>query len=376
MKASWRYSISSLLLLSLLAWVLSACGGSTTSTPASTPNSCSVANGTPASTATSKPLSGPGITVNLGYFPNVTHAAALVGLSCGTFAHALVPNKIAETRFNAGGDLINALLAGSIDIGYVGPAPAIKGYTTSNGAALRIIAGASSAGVLFVVQPDENITKPGDLHGKKIGDPGAGNTQDVALRHYLQQNGLAPTDQGGDVQIVPTDNATIVNEFKLHQLDGAWIPEPYASNLVVTAHAKIFLDERTLWSYNNKEFVTTNVVVRTAFLTAHPDIVKAFLQAHVDTIQHINANLADAKTRVNQELASFPGGAALDMKILDAAFSDTGFTYDPLAPTLFAQADYAYALKAIKVKPDANIYDLDPLNSVLSSEGLKTVSVS
>src|SRR5579864_1494187 len=117
--ASWRYRISFLLFLSLLAWILAACGGSAASTPP--PNSCGVSNGTPVSTATTTPLKGPGITVNLGYFPNVTHAAALVGLSCGTFANALAPNTIAQKTFNAGGDLVNALLAGSIDIGYVGP---------------------------------------------------------------------------------------------------------------------------------------------------------------------------------------------------------------------------------------------------------------
>lgn len=374
MKAFWRRCISSMLLLSLFAWVLSACGsGNTASAP--TLNSCGVTNGTPTTTSTPvPPLTGTGITVKFGYFPNITHAAALVGLSCGTFVQDLAPNTIKETRFNVGSDLVNALLAGSIDIGYVGPSPASNGYVKSSGSALRIIAGASSGGVLFVVRPDENITKASNLHGKKIGDPGAGGTQDVSLRHYLQQNGLTPADQGGDVTIVPSDNSTIVNEFKLHQLDGAWMPEPFASRLVIEGKGKIFVDERDLWP--NKQFVTTNVVVRTAFLHDHPDIVKAFLRAHVDTVRHINVNLPDAKKRANDEIASFAGQTKLDQKTLDAAFSDLTITYDPLTSTLFTQADNALALKAIKAKPDAGIYDLDPLNSVLSSEGLSKVFVS
>lgn len=378
MKASWRYRISSLLLLSLFVWILSACGGgSTAATPTPTPNSCGVTSGTPTTTVTPPPtLSGTGITVNLGYFPNITHAAALVGLSCGEFTQAIAPNTIKETRFNVGSDLANALLAGSIDIGYVGPSPAANGYVKSGGTALRIIAGAASGGVLFVVQPDENIKSASDLHGKKIGDPGTGGTQDVSLRYYLQQNNLTPADQGGDVTVVPSDNATIVNEFKLHQLDGAWMPEPFASRLVVEGKGKILLDERNEPWWPNKQFVTTNVVVRTAFLNDHPDIVKAFLKAHVDAVRHINVNLADAKKRANDEIASFPGQTKLDQKTLDAAFSDLTITYDPLAATLFTQANHALGLGAIKKVPDAGIYDLDPLNSVLQSEGLKPVTAS
>ncbi len=372
MKAFWRNRLSSLLLLTLLAWILSACGGSGNSTPV--PNACGITSSTTTSTTPTPAPGGTGITVNLGYFPNITHAAALVGLSCGAFAHELYPNTIKQTRFNAGGEFATALLAGSIDIGYVGPSPAVNGYTKSNGSALRVIAGASSGGVLFVVQPDENIKNPSDLHGKKIGDPGRGNTQDVSLRHYLQQHNLAPTDEGGDVTVIPSDNSTIVNEFKLHQLDGAWMPEPFASRLVIEGKGKIFLDERDLWP--NKQFVTTNVVVRTAFLNDHPDIVKAFLKAHVDTVRYINAHPADAKKRANDEIASFPGQTKLDQKTLDAAFSNLVITYDPLAATLFTQADNALALKAIKAKPDAGIYNLDPLNSVLKSDGLSPVSAS
>jgi NitT/TauT family transport system substrate-binding protein len=295
-----------------------------------------------------------------------------VGLNCGTFAQALTPNTIAEKTFNAGGDLVNALVAGSIDIGYVGPIPAVNGY--SKGGVLRIVAGAASGGARFIIQPDSTIKKASDLHGKKIGDPQKGNTQDVALRHYLQQNGLQPKDKGGDVEIISTDNPNIVNEFKLKQLDGAWVPEPWASRLVVEGKGKVFIDERNLWP--NKQFVTTNVVVRTEFLNQHPDIVKAFLTAHVEIVQHINVNLADAKNRANEKLASLPGGKKLEQPVIDGAFSNLNITYDPLAQTLFAQADNAFALKAIKQKPDNGIYNLDPLNSILASQGLSKVSIS
>jgi NitT/TauT family transport system substrate-binding protein len=354
MKASWRQRISSLLLFTIFAGILVACGNSTTSTTAT------ASSNTP-------------ITVHLGYFPNLTHSAALVGLANGTYTKDIAPDTLATTTFNAGGDLTKALLAGSIDIGFVGPSPTVNAYVKSN--ALKVISGASSGGVLFVVQSDENITKPSDLSGKKIADPQLGATQDVSLRHYLQQHGLNATDKGGTVQIVPTDNSTIVNLFKQKQIDGAWVPEPYASRLVIEGKGKVFLDERSLWP--GGKFVTTNVIVRTAFLNQYPDVVKKFLQGEVDTVQYINSNLASAEALANQQLASIPGGKKLAQATIDSAFKDLTITYDPLAESFVTAANNAYALGYLTKKPDlSGIYDLDPLNAILTSKGLSKVTTS
>ena len=223
------------------------------------------------------------VTLNLGYFPNLTHAVALVGVERGTFKSVLGSNVKLETKtFNAGPAEIEALFAGDIDIGYVGPNPAVNGYVKSHGEALRIIAGAASGGASFVVRSDEHIQTPSDLANKKFADPQLGGTQDVSLRYYLQQHGLKTVDKGGNVQIFPTDNSTILTLFKQGKIDGAWVPEPYATRLVDEDQGKVFVDERTLWP--DGRFVTTNVVVRTAFLNQHPDVVNKFLQAHVETV--------------------------------------------------------------------------------------------
>jgi NitT/TauT family transport system substrate-binding protein len=318
--------------------------------------------------------SGNQITVNIGYFPNLTHAVALVGMARNTFQQDLGSNvKVDAKQFNAGPSEIEALLAGSIDIGYVGPSPAINGYVKSKGAALRIIAGASSGGVLFVVRPGANIKTPQDLNGKKLADPQLGGTQDVSLRNYLRTHGLKTTDQGGTIQILPTDNATILTEFKLGQIDGAWVPEPYASRLVVEDHGTVFLDERSLWP--GGQFVTTNVVVRTAFLNAHPDLVTKFLQAHVDTVQYINSNQSSAITLVNSQLKTLTG-KALQTSTIKAAFKDLEITYDPLQSSALTAADDAFQLGYLgKTKPDlSGLYDLAPLNSVLSAKGLSQIA--
>src|SRR5437667_11982371 len=198
MKTAFTYASRIVALLVLFALVLVGCGSQTS-------------NSSP----------GP-ITVHLGYFPNLTHAVALVGVERGTFKSALGSNVKLETKtFNAGPALIEALFAGDIDIGYVGPNPAINGYVKSHGQALRIIAGAASGGALFVVRSDEHIQGPSDLAKKKFASPQLGGTQDVALRYYLQQHGLQTVEKGGNVQILPTDNPNILTLFKQGKIDGA-----------------------------------------------------------------------------------------------------------------------------------------------------------
>src|SRR5437764_3725223 len=314
------------------------------------------------------------VTLNLGYFPNLTHAVALVGVERGTFKSALGSNVKLETKtFNAGPALIEALFAGDIDIGYVGPNPAINGYVKSHGQALRIIAGAASGGALFVVRSDEHIQSPSDLANKKFASPQLGGTQDVALRYYLQQHGLQTVDKGGNVQILPTDNPTILTLFKQGKIDGAWVPEPWATRLVVEGNGRVLVDERTLWP--DGKFVTTNVVVRKAFLDAHPDLVNKFLQAHVDTIQYVLSNPDSAKSIVNAQIKLITG-KALPSEEINLAYNNLDITYDPLSSTLQESANRAFTLGFLgSTNPNlTGIYYLGPLNQVLTSKGLASIT--
>ena len=314
------------------------------------------------------------VTLHLGYFPNLTHAVALVGVARGTFQSALGSNvKIEPVIFNAGPAEITALYGNQVDIGYIGSGPAINGYVKSHDQALRVLAGAASGGALLVVRSDEHIQTAKDLSGKKIASPQLGGTQDIALRYYLQQHGLQPADKGGTVQILPTDNPTILTLFEGGKIDGAWVPEPWATRLVVEGHGKIFVDERTLWP--DGKFVTTDVIVRKAFLDQYPDIVNKFLQAHVDTVQWILSNPESAKTIVNSEIKRITG-KALSSTEINLAYQNMDITYDPLTATFQEAADHAYSLGFLGTsKPDLNgIFYLGPLNQALSSKGLATVA--
>jgi NitT/TauT family transport system substrate-binding protein len=323
----------------------------------------------PTAGATGKKLSAD--SVSIGYFANVTHATALVGLQQGLFQKALGATTIKTQVFNAGPSEIEALNAGAVDIAWIGPSPAINGFTKSHGQDLKIISGATSGGAALVVDP-KKIKSVADLKGKTIASPQLGNTQDVALLDFLAGHGFKENAQTGkgDVTVDRVDNSTVLTAFKQGQVDGAWVPEPTAS-LLVAEGGKQLLNEKSLWPAG--KFVTTNVVVSQTFLKAHPDVVAAVLRGSVATNAWITANPAQAKQAINAQLQKL-SGKPLPAKVLDAAFAGIQVGDDPLAATLQDEAQHAVEAGLLQ-KPDlTDIYDLAPLNAVLKSEGKPAVS--
>jgi NitT/TauT family transport system substrate-binding protein len=312
-------------------------------------------------------------TVRVGAFPNITHPQAMIGKANGWFEKAMGSQvKIDWKSFNAGPSAIEALFAGAIDLTYIGPNPAINGYVRSNGEALRIVAGATSGGAALVVRNDAGIQKAEDFHGKRIGSPQMGNTQDVALRAWLKSNGMKSRDKGGDVQVIPVANPDQLTLFLKKELDAAWAPEPWASRLIREANGRLFLDERTLWP--NGQFITAHLIVSTKFLKEHPDLVKRWLEAHVELTDWINGHQADAKQLLNQQISK-ETGKALSPEVLNDSFGRLQVTYDPLKASLFNAARSAFDAGFLgRQMPDlSNLYDLLLLNQVLTAKGKKAI---
>lgn len=316
--------------------------------------------------------------VRIGFFPNVTHAPAFVALQEGFYNAAFkdLKIKVTPTLFNAGPDAVNAVFGDAIDISYIGPNPTVSAWTQSKGEAVRVISGAASGGASLVVKPD--LTSAAALKGKKLATPQLGNTQDVALRYWLKQQGLATDAQtgSGDVNIQPMSNSDAVTAFQSGAIDGAWLPEPYASQLVAVG-GKTLVDERTLWP--NGQFVVTNVVARSAFLDEHPEVVEAFLQANTEAIEFIKKNPAKAQADFNSGLKALTG-SSIDPALLASAWKNLEFTVDPLKATLVASAAHAVEVGLLdQAKVDGAggfdpLYDLDPLNKVLAAQKLDQIT--
>jgi len=321
---------------------------------------CSRADRGDENTNTAAQDQGPAAELRLGYFPNVTHAPALIGLDKGLFEKELGKTKLTRQEFNAGPNEVAALLGGSLDIGFIGSGPAINAYAKSNGEAVRLISGVTSGGAQFVTAPD--ITKPEDLVGKTVVTPQLGNTQDVALKKWLADKGLLDK-----VQVTNMENAQTLDAFKSGQVQAAWLPEPWSSRLVLDAGAKVFVDEKTLWP--DGEFPTTVVIVRTQFLNEHPQTVKAFLKGLVASIDYANDNEADAQAAVNKQLEALTG-KALKPEVIERAWSNITLTFDPVAGEFKQLAEDQVTAKIAQQAPEvAGFADLTQLNAVLKEAG-------
>ena len=310
-------------------------------------------------------------TLTLGYFPNVTHAPALVGVENGTFDEALGDVELSTQTFNAGPDAINALFSGEIDATFIGPNPTINGWSQSGGTALHVIAGSTSQGAGLVVR--EGVDDVEDLPGRTISTPQLGNTQDVALRWFAEEQGWdIDTEGGGELSILPQDNAEIIDTFALGEIDGAWVPEPHLSRLVLEQGAELLVDEKDLWPETDGQFVTTNLIVNAEFLEENPDTVRDLLRGHVETVDWMNDNSEEAQEATLAHLGSLTGGD-LSPEVVSSAFDNVSFTVDPIAPSLRGGAEHTEAVGLLDPVELEGIYSLEPLNEILAEEGREEV---
>ena len=321
---------------------MSACGGDTAAAPGAAPGE-----------------------VRLGYFPNLTHATAIVADREGLFVKHLGATRLTVSTFNAGPAAMEALKSGAIDAAYVGPGPSTNAFIHSEGKALTVVAGAASGGASLVVAP--GIRTAADLRGKKVMSPSLGNTQDIALRHWLGRQGLKTDLQGGgDVTVLPHENAQVVDAFNQKLIAGAWVPEPYATRLV-QAGGKVLVDERDLWP--GKRFATTVLAVRTDFLREHPQTVKALLAGGLDSTELIAKNPVRAQQDVADLIAKV-SGKALNPAVIEAAWKNIEFTVDPVSASLLTGAEHAFAVGVLKEEPRLDtLVDRSLLNELLRERG-------
>lgn len=313
--------------------------------------------------------------VRIAHFPNITHSQALLQRS--DEKQTILINKdgknipIEWKSFNAGPAEVEALLAGEVDIGYIGPGPALNAYAKSKGDVV-IIAGATDAGAILVARPDLGVKElKAVLENHKIAVPQFGNTQDLCLRSILEQHGLKDTSKGGTVEVVQAANPDIKTLLEQKSIDAAIVPEPWGARLVNETGAKVVLDEKAVW--RNGEYTTAVVVVRKEFLQEHADLVETFLRNHVDATLSMQKEADKNKKVVNQQIAALTQ-KSLSNKVLDDAFSRMTATYDPQKSSVEEMAEMTFEAGFARKKIDTKgIFQTELLNKILKEKGLQEI---
>ena len=271
------------------------------------------------------------ITLRVGYFPNITHAQGLIGSETtrekrGWFEQRLGPDVTVQWyAYNAGPSAMEAIFAGSIDLTYVGPSPALNAYIRSNGEEIRILAGAAEGGAALVVPGDGSIAKPADFKGRKVATPQLGNTQDVAARAWLKRQGFKITMTGGDVLVLPTQNPDQLALFQQKKIDAVWTVEPWVSRLVSEGGGHVFLEQN--------DAITTILVSSAKLLKTHPELAQKFRAAHAELTAWISAHPAEAQATVRAALA-FETKRPVPAGLVESAWRRLRFT-DQVSPERF-----------------------------------------
>lgn len=317
------------------------------------------------------PAASPPDEVKIAYFANVTHAQAVLGVHSGDFEKAVAPSKLTTKVFNAGPSLIEALNAGNVDIGYVGPGPALNGFIKSGGKVVRVIAGSAGNGVAIVARQGSGIEKLSDLAGKKVATPQLANTQDIAAKYYL----LSQLKQPNVENVKPTPNAEQVAQMNAGQFDASWAPEPWASILEAKANAKVIVEEKDikeLWPQGT--FGITYVIARPEFLQKHPDVVEKVLGVHLTWTDRLRTEPDKWQPDLEAALGKLTN-TTLPPGVLKKALARTLFTTDPLEHTFVQQAKWTYAAGFVKDLPDtAGLVDTTILKKVQAAKPAATTA--
>ena len=341
------------------ALLIAGCSSSSSSS-SSAPSSSSPSS--PASSA--RAAAAAPVTVRLGFLANITHAPALIALKNGYFKTALgSAGSVSATVYSSGTTETTAILAGQLDAAYVGPNPAINAWQKSSGTAIKIVSGAATGGASVVVS--KGISSAAQLKGKTLATPSLGNTQDVALRYWLKQNGIATTTTGGGEAFVKptTPNSAAVLEFKSGQIAGGSEPAPYDIQMVSDG-GTVLLSEPG---------VTTVLVVTQSFLSAHPAVVSDLIKAQIQANDFIKSNPTTAQADANAELAQYTG-KPLSSSLVSASFKEITFTDDPDQSSLTTDASQATSPGMLKTVNLNGNFDLTLLNQALSAAGEPQIS--
>ena len=218
------------------------------------------------------------VTLRVGFFPNLTHSPALAARQLereGTewhLAHLPKGSKIEWRAFNAGPSAIEALLAGAVDLTYIGPSPVINAHVRTKGDEIRVLASVARGGNALVVRKGLGLKSQKDFIGRRLSTPQLGNTQDIDARVWLREGGLKVTINGGDAQVIPAQNAELVLLFSRGDIDAAWTVEPWVTRLTSEFGGEVLVEK--------KDSIITVLTSSKTALAKNGKGIEAFVRSH------------------------------------------------------------------------------------------------
>ncbi|KKH50084.1 ABC transporter substrate-binding protein [Methanosarcina sp. 1.H.A.2.2] len=231
----------------------------------------------------------PAITeLNIGYQPSTHQIAYMTAYEKGWWQEDLAPygiKKINEYQFPTGAPEMQAMMAGDLDVAYVGAAPAIKAL--SSGLDAKIIEPVQINGSSLVLRPENEYESPKDLKGLKIATFPPGTIQDTLLRDWLAKNGL---DVEKDVTIIPMGPGDAVTAILAKQVDAVFLPHPSPTIIEEEGNGRTIVQSGEM-SPNHACCV---LLVSGKLIREHPDLVEQIVKTHIKATEYNTENIDEA----------------------------------------------------------------------------------
>jgi len=218
--------------------------------------------------------------LRIGYQPSTHQIAHMTAMDKGWWENDLAPYGVETVNdfvFPTGAPEMQAMLAGEIDVAYVGAAPVISALTS--GLDAKIVAAVQTQGSNLVLRPEIAYTVPADLKGLKIATFPAGTIQDTLLREWLKTNGIDPEH---DVDIVGMGPGDAITAITAGQVDGVFLPHPAPAIIECEGNGRsVVASGEMLPNHACCVLVVSGDLIRN-----HPTLVEEIVRTHIRATEY------------------------------------------------------------------------------------------
>ncbi|MDD1700747.1 MAG: ABC transporter substrate-binding protein [Methanoregula sp.] len=288
--------------------------------------------------------------IRIGYQPSTHQMAEITAMAKGWWQQDLAPYgvvNVSDKVFPSGPPEMQAMLAGELDVAYVGAAPVLSALTT--GLDAKIVAGVNTQGSDLVVRNDLDYTGPQSLKGTTIGTFPPGSIQDTVLRDWLKKNNLIPDKDVFIKGMTPGDAVTAILAGKV---DGIFLPTPSPSTVVNQGKGKIVVHSGDM--YPNHTCCV--LVVSGKLIREHPEIVRQIIRTNDKAVAWNQQNLDEAAEIYSTKIGANLADVKASLKEWDGSWaSDPNVIVEPVLNYAKIQYELGFIKKPLTKE---EIFDL------------------
>ena len=219
--------------------------------------------------------------IRIGWVYAMANAPVLVADSNGYFKEEGLEAKLLS--FTSGPLLKQAMVAGEIDLAYIGSPPVYHWF--SRGLESKILAKVNYGQAAVMSRKDSDVMTLADLKGRKMAGVRRGSGMDVLLRGYVigEAAGLVPDE---DTQVISMPSGNMGPSLEAKVVDAAFMWEPFISQFLLRGNTQVIFDmneavPRYPWYI---------ISAMPEAMKERPDAIVSALRAHKKAVDFLNSS--------------------------------------------------------------------------------------